>query len=70
MRIACVPPHGRVVATMLSRLSVAPVMSKVLRSVDLATRFAIILLQGIPAFRDFTIRDPPYFVIQFQAFNS
>ena len=25
------------------------------------------LLQGIPAFRDFTIRDPLYFVIQFQA---
>ena len=24
-------------------------------------------LQGIPAFRDFTIRDPLYFVIQFQA---
>ena len=38
------PPHGRVVATMLSRLSVAPVISKVLRSVDLATRFAITLL--------------------------
>ena len=27
-------------------------------------------LQGIPAFRDFTIRDPLYFVIQFQALNS
>ena len=24
------------------------------------------LLQGIPAFRDFTIRDPRYFVIHFQ----
>ena len=24
-----------------------------------------LLLQGIPAFRDFTIRDPRYFVIQF-----
>ena len=38
------PSQGRVVAMMLSRLSVAPVMSKVLRSVDLATRLAIILL--------------------------
>ena len=38
------PPHGRVIAMMLSRLSVAPVISKVLRSVDLATRFATILL--------------------------
>ena len=28
------------------------------------------LLQGIPAFRDFTIPDPLYFVIQFQALNS
>ena len=27
---------------------------------------AIIELQGIPAFRDFTIRDPRYFVILFQ----
>ena len=26
-----------------------------------------IWIQGIPAFRDFTIRDPLYFVIQFQA---
>ena len=25
------------------------------------------VLQGIPAFRDFTIRDPRYFVILFQA---
>jgi hypothetical protein len=25
-------------------------------------------IQGIPAFRDFTIRDPRYFVILFQAF--
>ena len=24
-------------------------------------------IQGIPAFRDFTIRDPQYFVIWFQA---
>ena len=38
------PPQGRVVETILRRLSVAPVMSKVLRSVDLATRFATILL--------------------------
>ena len=38
------PPQGRLIKTMLSRLSVAPVMSKVLRSVDLATKFAIILL--------------------------
>ena len=38
------PPPGRVTATMLSRLSVAPVISKVLRSVDLATKFATILL--------------------------
>ena len=27
------------------------------------------IVQGIPAFRDFTIRDPLYFVIQFQALN-
>ena len=40
----CPPPHGRLIATMLSRLSVAPVMSRVLRSVDLATKDAIILL--------------------------
>ena len=39
----CVP-HGKVVATMLSRLSVAPVISKVLRSEDLAIKLAIILL--------------------------
>ena len=38
------PPPDRVVATMLSRLSVAPVMSRVLRSEDLATKFATILL--------------------------
>ena len=25
-------------------------------------------IEGIPAFRDFTIRDPRFFVIQFQAF--
>ena len=31
---------------------------------------ALFLIQGIPAFRDFTIRDPLYFVIQFQALNS
>ena len=39
----CVP-HGKVVATMLSRLSVAPVISKVLRSEDFAIKLAIILL--------------------------
>ena len=26
----------------------------------------MVILQGIPAFRDFTIRDPRYFVILFQ----
>ena len=38
------PPPDRVVATMLSRLRVAPVISRVLRSEDLATKLATILL--------------------------
>ena len=34
---------------------------------DLIKATLLVQLQGIPAFRDFTIRDPRYFVILFQA---
>ena len=42
-------------------------MSLINKILSLVTYFSYIIVQGMPAFHDFRILDPRYFVIQFKA---